>query len=49
VVRGGHHDFSTEGKHCIAYAVVVGGDEEVIELRAVEAAFPDVLDERFSG
>jgi hypothetical protein len=49
VVGGGHHDFSAEGKDGVADAVVVGGDEEVIELRAAEAAFPNVLDKRFSG
>jgi hypothetical protein len=49
VVGRGHHDFPAEGKDGVADAVVVGGDQEVIELRATEAAFPDVLDERFSG
>jgi hypothetical protein len=49
VVGRGHHDFPAEGKDGVADAVVVGGDEEVIKLRAAEAAFPNVLDERFSG
>jgi hypothetical protein len=49
VVGGGHHDFPAEGKDRVADAVIVGGDEEIVEFRAAEAAFPDVLDQRFSG
>jgi hypothetical protein len=44
-----HHDFSAEGKDGVADAVVVSRDEEVIEFRAAEAAFPNVLDQRFPG
>jgi hypothetical protein len=49
MIRRGHDGVAAKSEHRIPDPGVIGGDDEVIESRAVFATLPNMLDEGFSS
>ena len=48
MIGSGHFDIGSEGSGCVGDAIVIGGDDDLVEADCLAASFPDVLEQWFA-